>query len=173
MAPALTWAVGVNSTPLGLSRNSWPLAFTAPWMTETSAPRTRFSATAVLEGCTKFTVAPWPTEKVCQSTARRELDWLTVRVLPDWLRLPVPAATRPPVGRVCAWAPPAAKVASRARPAAATADRALPRPQAVSATACQAPMALFHTTRYVRFILVLAGKLRRPGSGPRCDRARV
>ena len=28
--PTLTWAVGVNNTPLGFTKNTWPLARSAP-----------------------------------------------------------------------------------------------------------------------------------------------
>ena len=55
-APTLTCAVGVNSTPLGLTRNTWPLARSAPWITDTSAPSTLFNATELAEGWLNTTV---------------------------------------------------------------------------------------------------------------------
>ena len=48
--PTLTWAVEVKSTPLGFTRNTMPLALSAPWITDTSEPSTRLSATALAEG---------------------------------------------------------------------------------------------------------------------------
>ena len=146
--PTFTWLVGENSTPFGLIRKIWPLAVIAPWMTDTSEPSTRLSATALAPGWTKFTVLPLPTEKPCQSIASLFEAWLMVMALPLWLMLPLPATMLPPVGRVPAaqlWPAPAnARVATTSN---GFADLLLPRPRAHSATACQAPTAEFQTTR--------------------------
>ena len=149
MAPTLTCAVGVNSTPLGLSRNTWPLALMAPWITETSEPNTRLSATALAPGCTKFTVLPAPTEKLCQSTAILPVFCVIVMVEPLCPMAPLPATILPLVGSatVCACAnPPISKAAATATAADCT-DFDLPLPRAVSATACQVLRMLFQTTR--------------------------
>ena len=94
--PTFTWLVGENSTPFGLIRKIWPLAVIAPWMTDTSEPSTRLSATALAPGWTKFTVLPLPTEKPCQSIASLFEAWLMVMALPLWLMLPLPATMLPP-----------------------------------------------------------------------------
>ena len=71
--PTLTLEVPVNSTPLELSKNTWPLPFIAPAMTDCSVPTTRLRMTEEALGCWKLTVALLPTEKLCQLIAAR---WL-------------------------------------------------------------------------------------------------
>ncbi len=71
--PTFTLALLPNSTPLGLTRNTLPLAERLPRMTEGSAPVTRLSATALALGWTKTTLLPSPIEKFCQLSAA---DWL-------------------------------------------------------------------------------------------------
>src|SRR5512135_2897773 len=96
----------------------------------------RLTAMALAEGCTKFTVSCAVVLKLCQLRERFWLDWLMVVVLPDWLMLPLPAVTCPPVG--------AASAAGTMRTSAnAPAIRLhpepdLPRPLAFSATAIHA-----------------------------------
>nr|VFJ50758.1 MAG: hypothetical protein BECKDK2373C_GA0170839_10303 [Candidatus Kentron sp. DK] len=67
--PTLTWAPAPNSTPLGLTTNTWPLALSDPRMTDPSEPRTRFRATELAEGWWKVTLLLAPIEKVCQLMA--------------------------------------------------------------------------------------------------------
>jgi len=61
----------VNNTPLGLSKNTWPLACSAPSITELSFPTTRFNVIALALGWLKSTVALLPTLKLPQSITAR------------------------------------------------------------------------------------------------------
>src|SRR5262245_14829931 len=64
--PTLTWAPLLNRTPAELTRNTCPLALSAPEMTLVSLPMTRLSVTDELLGWLKLTVSLAPIEKVCQ-----------------------------------------------------------------------------------------------------------
>src|SRR6185369_1291539 len=95
--------------PLGLTRNTWPLADRLPRMDEASPPVTRLSTTDELEGWANCTLAPAPMEKPCQLMMARSLVWV-MRCWPGATVAMVaePAATLPPVGSapaVCATAP--------------------------------------------------------------------
>ena len=151
--PTLTLDVPVNSTPLELSKNTCPLAFIAPAMTDCSVPITRFKITEDALGCTKLTVAPLPTEKLCQLTAARWLLWLTVRVLAVLLILAAPAVTWPPVGKSFIPLAQAEAVQLAIKTEAISAGVLvvllpdLPRPLAVSATAVMDWVWWFQTMR--------------------------
>ena len=68
-------------------------------MLEGSAPSTRFSATALLLGCTKRTASAEPMLNPCQLIAVFWLVWVIV-VLPGLAAmLALPADTAPPMGR--------------------------------------------------------------------------
>ena len=112
--PTFTCAVGVNSTPLGLMMNTNPLAFRAPWITDTSAPSTRFKATACADGWMKLTVCPCPMEKPCQSVAILAVVWVMVMVVPWVSTLPDPAVICGPVGSSVAEATEQVKSAAEA-----------------------------------------------------------
>ncbi|MOA16197.1 hypothetical protein D3C78_1363960 [compost metagenome] len=91
--------------PLGLTRNTLPLADRLPRMLDGSPPTTRLSATALALGWTKRTASPAPMLKLCQLIAA---FWLpcTMVVLPAAEEmLAEPAVTTPPVGSASA-APP-------------------------------------------------------------------
>jgi hypothetical protein len=91
-------ALGPNKTPLGLDKNTWPLALMRPkiWLAWVSS--TRLRVTALAEGWTKLTWAWAPTLKLFQFSTARLLDWLMLRLLPLWPMLAVPATTLPPWG---------------------------------------------------------------------------
>ena len=73
--PTSTWAPLPNSTPLGLTRNTWPLAVSRPWMSDAPAEvSTRLSATDPELGWTKLTAALAPILKVDQLRIARSLD---------------------------------------------------------------------------------------------------
>ena len=48
--PVLTDAVGENKMPLGLDKNTWPLAFNVPKICDGFDPRTLFNATELDDG---------------------------------------------------------------------------------------------------------------------------
>ena len=145
MPPTFTCAVGVNTTPFGLTRNTWPLAFSAPWITDTSGPSTRFNATESRPGWLNVTLLPLPMEKLCQSTAILPVCWLMVIAEPFWLIDPAPATTLPPVGRSAANAGP--DISNAAVNAAADPLARLRRALACSATGTYTPRASFQTRR--------------------------
>ncbi len=158
--PTSTCAVAPNSTPFGLTMNTWPGALMRPkiWLALVSS--TRLSVTDDVPGCAKSMRAWLPRSKVCQSIAARCVDCETVSVAPLCLSVAWPATTWPPVGScVGAGGAPLAANAWPCSPATATpsarsaARRALrrapplPWPRAISATATQAPRAAFQTMR--------------------------
>ena len=100
--PTLTWAPWPNSMPLGLTRNTWPLAVRVPRIAEGSAPSTRLSATELLLGWTKLTLLPCAMLKESQLIATAWLVWVTVTVFGACEIVAAPAETVPPVGRLCA-----------------------------------------------------------------------
>ena len=69
---------------------------------EPCVSRMRFTARAVDDGCTKLTVSPLPTLKLCHWSLASWLVWLMVvvlwPVLPVWLMVASPLTTCPPVG---------------------------------------------------------------------------
>lgn len=106
MPPTLTCAPGANSTPLGLTKKTWPLALSAPCIREGSLPTTRLSATELADGWTKLTVFPWPILNDCQLVmSLSEFCWM-LSVVADWLNWASPAATCAPSGRSAADAKP-------------------------------------------------------------------
>jgi hypothetical protein len=112
--PTSTRLPAPNTTPLGLSTQSWPLALSWPWIWLASPATTRFRATELVPGWLKRTAAWLPMSKPCQLMTARSLPWLMVICLPFWPMLAWPAATWAPVGNALAggaWAqalPPAA-----------------------------------------------------------------
>ena len=97
--PALTVAPAPNTTPLGLTSTTWPLADSLPSICEASPAVTRFSAMAEASGCRKVTAACLPMSKPCQSRIALGLVWVMVMALPASAMDAWPAVTRPPVGR--------------------------------------------------------------------------
>ncbi len=69
--PTLTEPDGVMAIPLGLTTNTWPLAFRSPAMTEGLPPSTRFKIAALAPGCWMVTVLDPPIEKSFQLTMAR------------------------------------------------------------------------------------------------------
>ena len=72
--PTSTLALLPNSTPFGLTRNTWPLPVILPKIWLGFALNTSLRVAAALPGCTKFTWAALPRLNVFQSmTARCEV----------------------------------------------------------------------------------------------------
>ena len=96
--PTFTDAPAPNRMPLGLTRNTLPLAVRLPSMFEGSDPMTRFSATELLPGCTNWTDSPARTPKLCQLIATLGVVWVIVMFpgVPPMVALP--AETTPPTG---------------------------------------------------------------------------
>ena len=128
-APTFTAPLAVIAMPLGLMRNTWPLASSWPARVEAAEPLTRFSTAEPLPGCTNVTVPPCPMEKFCQSRTARALVWVMVRLLPELAPIVAdPALTTPPFGStVCA--------AASVEPASSAAIRAIADAVDFSATA--------------------------------------
>ena len=101
--PTFTCALLPNSTPLGLSKKTLPVAFSFPKMSDGWLPVTRLSATPPL-GCTKLTLAALPMLKLSQLAIRRCWLCVTVMALPFVAMLPAaaPPTICPMVGRVFA-----------------------------------------------------------------------
>ncbi len=97
--PTFTWAFGPNRMPLGLTRNTLPLADRLPKIADGSGPVTRFRATELLFGWANRTDSLGAMLKLCQLITAFWLVWLTVSARPPPERLAEPAATWPPVGR--------------------------------------------------------------------------
>src|SRR5580658_1264444 len=100
--PTFTWALAPNSTPFGLTRNTWPLAERLPRMLDGLDPVTRLRATELLFGWANDTDSPWAMPKLCQSRIAFWLVCLMVIDAPELATVAAPATTEPPVGR--AWA---------------------------------------------------------------------
>lgn len=97
--PTSTMEPAPNSTPWGLIKNTWPLAFRWPRICEPSLPVTRLSATDDAPGWRKLTWAFLPILNVSHVAIRRSLPWFTVRTLPLLVMVPLPATTWPLVGK--------------------------------------------------------------------------
>ena len=96
--PTLTDAPWPNRMPLGLTRNTLPLAERLPRMLDGSEPTTRLSATELLLGCTNCTDSPALIPKLCQLMATFDVVWVMV-IFPEVPpMLAAPAATTPPTG---------------------------------------------------------------------------
>jgi hypothetical protein len=74
---------GPTTTPLGLIRNTRPLASRSPWIRVRSPPVTRLRIAAAALGWSKRSVAPAGTDRLGQLTMAFWLDWVTVVVEPD------------------------------------------------------------------------------------------
>lgn len=99
--PTLTWAPRPKSTPLGLTRKTWPLASIRPWISLALVPITRFRAIELLLGWLKITRSPAATLKESQLAMSLSTFWLTDRLLPpDRCISPfaLPPTTVPPLG---------------------------------------------------------------------------
>ena len=149
--PTSTCAPGAKRMPLGLRRNTRPLAESRPNNCEGSTPCTRLSAIALAEGWLKVTAALAPMLKDCQSMATRSVLCWMASVAPVWLMFAVPATTRAPVGS-CVGAGGLGGAASTTvllASASATTCPAvrLPRPLAFSETAAQVRVASFQSER--------------------------
>src|SRR4051812_40037220 len=97
--PTSTCAVLPKSTPLGLTRNTWPLAVRRPRISEPPDELvTRFSTTEEELGCAKLTLAPDPILKLDQLMIACWVPWFTPMREPDWVIVALPAATCPPLG---------------------------------------------------------------------------
>ena len=91
--------------PLGLTKNTLPLAVKLPRMLEGLAPTTRLSATELLLGCTNWTDSPALMPKLCQLMMALDVDCV-ITILPGAPPIVAePAATTPPAGWACAPAP--------------------------------------------------------------------
>src|SRR3954470_9022147 len=108
--PTFTDAPLPNRMPLGLTRNTRPLAERLPKIADGSAPSTRLSATELLVGCLNCTDSPAAMPKPCQLMVVFALPCVMVVVLPLVVMVAVPAATTPPDGAACS---PVANAASR------------------------------------------------------------
>ncbi len=155
MPPTLTCAPGANITPLGLTRNTRPLAFRLPRIFDGSEPTTRLSVTALTLGCLKLTVSPAPMLKPCQLMAAFWLPCVIVVTPGALAMLDCPAETTPPVGAACAVDAKAHHNAAdsgvNAKRARADADRPpavfLPLPEAISEAATKVPSVAFQMER--------------------------
>ena len=87
-----------NTTPLGFTRNRFPLADRAPSMTDFWPPVIRFRATASRPGWANFTASSRAMLNWVQSTAIFPLCWVTVMFFPFWAMVPWPDWIWPPVG---------------------------------------------------------------------------
>ena len=93
-------ALRPKRTPLGLTRNTCPLAERRPKISEGLLPRTRLSAMAEALGCAKLTASVLPIEKLCQLRMAFWVAWLICRLEAVGCEMVAwPAATSPPVGR--------------------------------------------------------------------------
>jgi hypothetical protein len=101
-----------------------------------------FTATAVVDGCTKSTVSWGATLNVCQLSERFWLDCVTVVVFPELLICPVPDTTCPPLGPACA----TAAVSERAARVSLRPDPFF-LPRAISETATQPLRRWLQTSR--------------------------
>ena len=100
---AVTLPVGPMAMPFGLTRNTWPLAWTCPATAEGVAPVTRLRIAEPAPGWIMSTRPPWPTEKSVQFTMARSLFcWMTIRPVAGVEMAALPEATIPPWGRICA-----------------------------------------------------------------------
>jgi hypothetical protein len=125
-------------------------------MLEGSGPRTRFSVTARLLGCTNSTTSRAPILKLCQFSAAFCVVWVMVVVPAPVPMVAVPAATTPPSGRAWALMPKAmAKDSARVpRPRRAPPQAALRRDEvflpalvAFSGAATKVPVLSFQIDR--------------------------
>ena len=161
--PTFTCAVLENTTPLGLSKNTWPLAFSRPMIWEALLSSTWLMATEDWLGWLKLTVASWPMLKVFQLLLRVWLFWLMLSVSLVWVKLAEPEFTWAPVGNALFWMAAWTDRGSMAMPnnsaaesvwdkvAVARLDTPLvwlrePWPLANSDTACQQLRREFHIT---------------------------
>src|SRR5579862_2063686 len=88
-----------KNTPLGLTRNTWPLPVRLPRMLEAEPPVTRLRTTAELEGWRNWTYWPLPMLNCCQLMMALWLVCLTTRPLaPGLVMVACPAVTLPPLG---------------------------------------------------------------------------
>ena len=156
---ALTRAPLPNSTPFGLTRNTWPLAVSCPSMRETVGPLTRFRVTAESLGCAKLTCASLPMSKPCQLMMARWLDCVMS------MRVPLVAIAAWPPRRCRRWAglrargrqrtpePPAAATSAAARPTRTRPELRLPQARASSDATPQALSRSFQIRRYALFMV--------------------
>jgi len=103
--PTLIDAPRPKSMPLGLSRNTLPLAVRLPRMLEGSGPSTRLRAIELLSGCTNWTASVAPMLKLCQLIATFWLVWVMVVLPAELLMAAPPSVTTPPTGRAKTFAP--------------------------------------------------------------------
>src|SRR5690606_24895039 len=108
--PTLTAALGPKRTPLGLTKNTRPLAVKLPRMLEASDPSTRLRAMALLPGCRNSTDSPLPRLDACQLIATFWLVWVIFRALAVPSMVALPTDTAPPVGRAQALNPVASRI---------------------------------------------------------------
>ena len=73
---AFTLPVAVIRIPLGLTRNTRPLAVICPAISLVVLPVTRLSSADVAPGWLMSTRPPAPTEKLCQLMIARSLVWV-------------------------------------------------------------------------------------------------
>jgi len=99
-SPTLIQAVLLKRTPLGLMRNTLPLAFSAPCIFDISLLTTRLRTADVADGCSKVTLLSTPMENPCQSITMFCDVWFMVMSASVWFMEPLPAVMSPPVGRV-------------------------------------------------------------------------
>ena len=97
--PTLTCAVLENTTPLGFSKKTCPLAFKRPIICEALLSNTWLIATDDWLGWLKLTVASFPMLKVFQLVLRFWLFWLIFSALLAWVKLAEPEFTWAPVGK--------------------------------------------------------------------------
>ena len=93
--PTSTLEPGAKYTPLGLVKNTWPLALIWPKIWLGLLLCTRLSSTLVLLGWVMLTLALAPTLKLCQLTMALGVLWWMAMLAAVWLWLmfTVPAAT--------------------------------------------------------------------------------
>ena len=98
--PTFTTPVLVMAIPLGLMRNTLPVASISPAMVEAVVPVTRDSVALLASGCTKTTLSPAATLKLFQLITAFALVCVMVTLpLVDAPMVALPATTVPPVGK--------------------------------------------------------------------------
>ena len=80
-APTSTLALGAKRTPLGLLRNTWPLAVMRPKISDGLLPSTRLTVIEEALGWLKFTHAPEPIEKLAQLIVPLSVLWVICSLL--------------------------------------------------------------------------------------------
>ena len=97
-ALAVTLPSAPNTIPLGLTKMTWPLAFSEPKIWLGLFPTTRFKSTDCELGCITLTLEAEPISNPCQLITALSVDWLIVIWFDCCAMLAAPCATTPFTG---------------------------------------------------------------------------